>query len=187
MFKRLFGLAPRPDPSVVDALYDRIVAAARQPAFYAQWDVPDTPLGRFEMVALHVFLFLHRLRGVEGEAHDIAQQLTDDFFKEVEHSIRELGVGDMGVPKRMKKLAGMFYGRAAAYGAALDAGDRAALAAALSRNIRPGVEAWPQADDLAAYVAAARDGLAGQPLPAICAGRIAFPAAAEPAGQGEAA
>lgn len=187
MFKRLFGLAPRPDPSVVDALYDRIVAAARQPAFYAQWDVPDTPLGRFEMVALHVFLFLHRLRGVEGEAHDIAQQLTDDFFKEVEHSIRELGVGDMGVPKRMKKLAGMFYGRAAAYGAALDADDRAALAAALARNVRPGVEAWPQATDLAAYVFDARDGLDAQALPAICAGRISFPAAGEAAGRGEAA
>lgn len=187
MFKRLFGLAPRPDPSVVDALYDRIVAAARQPAFYARWDVPDTPLGRFEMVALHMFLFMHRVRGADGEARDIAQQLTDDFFKEVEHSIRELGVGDMGVPKRMKKLAGMFYGRAAAYGAALDAGDRAALAAALSRNVRPGVETWPQAQDLAAYVALARDDLAGQPLPAICAGRIVFPAAGEPAGQGEAA
>lgn len=187
MFKRLFGLAPRPDPAFVDALYDRIVAAARQPTFYALWDVPDTPLGRFEMVALHMFLFLHRLRGVDGEARDIAQQLTDDFFKEVEHSIRELGVGDTGVPKRMKKLAGMFYGRAAAYGAALDAGDRPALAAALARNVRPGVEAWPQADELAAYVEAARDGLAAQPLPAICAGRIAFPQAGGAAGRGEAA
>lgn len=187
MFKRLFGKAPRPDPLIVDALYDRIVAAARQPAFYARWDVPDTPLGRFEMMALHVFLLLHRLRGIDGEARNIAQQLTDDFFKEVEHSLRELGIGDMGVPRRMKKLAGMFYGRVAAYETALDAGDRDALAAALTRNIRPGAEAWAQADDLAGYVAEACDDLAGQPLAAICAGRMSFPAPGEAAGRGAAA
>lgn len=187
MFKRLFGLAPRPDPSIVDALYDRIVAAARQPAFYARWEVPDTPLGRFEMMALHMFLLLHRLRGAEGAPRDIAQQLTDDFFREVDHSIRELGVGDMGVPKRMKKLAGMFYGRVGAYQAALDAGDGAGLAAVLARNVRPGVETWPQARDLARYVIGARDALAGQALAEICAGRVAFPAAAQMAERSAAA
>jgi cytochrome b pre-mRNA-processing protein 3 len=113
--------------------------------------------------------------------------VTDEFFRDVEHSLRELGIGDMGVPKRMKKLAGMFYGRAATYGAALDAGDAEVLAAALARNVRPGVEAWPQAGELAAYVVAARDGLAAQPLPAICAGRLVFPPAGGTAERGEAA
>jgi cytochrome b pre-mRNA-processing protein 3 len=185
MFKRLFGYGSRPDRILIDALYDEIVAAARQPVLYADWQVPDTPLGRYEMMALHVFLVLHRLKSATGEARDAAQALTDEFFKEVEHSIRELGVGDMGVPKRMKKLAGMFYGRAASYEAALEAGDRAALAAAFSRNVRPGVAEWPQAADLASYAFDCRDALAVRPLAALIAGRGVFRAAQAVGGDGE--
>ena len=85
--------------------------------------MPDTPLGRYEMLALHMFLFLHRMRGEVGTAAAVAQEVTDTFFLDVDHSLRELGIGDVGVPKRVKKLARMFYGRAAAYGEALDAGD----------------------------------------------------------------
>ena len=137
MFKRIFGSASAANRKITDALYEQIVAAARQPLLYAEWNVPDTPLGRFEMIALHVFLVLHRLRGEAGDAADVAQNLTDAFFADVEHSIRELGIGDLGVPKRMKKLARMFYGRAVSYGEAIDSGDRASLAAALARNVRP--------------------------------------------------
>lgn len=174
MLKRLFGFADRPDRMIVDALYGEIVAAARQPFLYSDWQVPDTPLGRFEMMALHMFLFLHRLKSETGPVREIAQMSTDEFFKEVEHSIRELGIGDIAVPKRMKKLAGMFYGRAAAYDAALDANDRSALAAALARNVRPGAAEWPEATDLADYVMAVRDALAGQAASGFCDGRIAF-------------
>jgi len=175
MLKRLFGFPSRSNRIVVDALYGEIVAAARQPVLYSAWQVPDTPLGRYEMVALHLFLLLHRLRGEEGPVRAVAQELTDEFFKEVEHSIRELGVGDMGVPKRMKKLARMFYGRVGAYDAALDGDDADALAAALARNVRPDAEAWPQAASLARYAFAARDALAGQPAEAFVAGRLSFP------------
>src|SRR5690606_27298163 len=111
------------------------------------------PLGRFEMVALHMLLVQRRLRGEAGAAPDIAQVLTDDFFVDLDHSLRELGIGDLGVPKRMKRLARMFYGRTRAYGDALDAGDPAALAAALARNVRPDLDAWPQAVPLASYAA----------------------------------
>ncbi len=186
MLRRLFGLPNRSNRLVVDALYGEIVAAARQPLLYSEWQVPDTPLGRYEMMALHLFLLLHRLRAEQGAARDVAQELTDEFFKEVEHSIRELGIGDMGVPKRMKKLARMFYGRVGAYDAALDADDATALAAALTRNIRPDTDAWPQAQSLAAYVFAARDALAGQPAEGFVAGRLAFPSA-DRAPHGEAA
>jgi cytochrome b pre-mRNA-processing protein 3 len=177
MFKRIFGSGAA-NRKTTDALYEQIVAAARQPLLYAVWNVPDTPLGRFEMIALHVFLVLHRLRGETGDAHDVAQNLTDTFFADVEHSIRELGIGDLGVPKRMKKLARMFYGRAVAYGEAIDRDDRAALAAALARNVRPGDALWPQAAELAGYGLAAHRGLAAQHLSGLVSGRIEFPVAA---------
>jgi len=123
MFQRLFGRERNANRAITEALYAQIVAAARQTVFYSDWNVPDTPLGRFEMLSLHMFLFQHRLRGEEGVAQEVAQVLIDEFFLDVEHSLRELGVGDVGVPKRMKKLAKMFYGRTAAYDDALERGD----------------------------------------------------------------
>src|SRR5919197_4694613 len=137
MFKRIFGSERAAKERISEGVYDRIVAAARQPALYADWNVPDTPLGRYEMMSLHLFLVLHRLRGEAG-ARELAQDLTDRFFAELDHSIRDLGVGNLSVPKRMKKLARMFYGRVASYGEAIDRGDAELLAAALARNVRPG-------------------------------------------------
>lgn len=177
MFQRWFGKQRHHNRAITDALYERIVAAARQPHFYAAWQVPDTPLGRFEMVALHMLLVQHRLRGEVGPAREVAQVLIDEFFTDVDHSLRELGIGDLGVPKRMKKLARMFYGRTQAYGDALDADDERALAAALTRNVRPDLDSWPQAADLAAYAATAWRMLAVSPVEEICSGRVAFPAA----------
>jgi cytochrome b pre-mRNA-processing protein 3 len=155
MFSRFFGPSRRTNRAVTDALYEEIVAAARQPLFYAAYNVPDTPLGRFEMLSLHLLLVLHRLRAEEGAAKEIAQELADEFFLDVDHSLRELGIGDHGIPRRVKKLGRMFYGRAAAYGAALDEDDRAALAASLQRNVRPEAESWPEAERLADYTLAA--------------------------------
>ena len=176
MFQRLFGREKNRNRLIVDALYEKIVAAARREVFFSEWDVPDTPLGRFEMVSLHMFLFQHRLRHEEGVAKEIAQEMIDGFFTEVDHSLRELGVGDVGVPKRMKKLARMFYGRTVSYGTALDTGEAEALAAALARNIRPDLSAWPHAERLAAYVIAADGALRSQPVEKICAGELHFPA-----------
>jgi cytochrome b pre-mRNA-processing protein 3 len=176
MLSRLFGRWRNSNQDVVDRLYERIVAAARQPVFYSQWNVPDTPLGRFEMLSLHMFLFLHRCRRDEAVLRDLAQELTDDFFTDVDHSLRELGIGDMGVPKRMKKLAKMFYGRAHAYGEAIDADDVAALSQALSRNVRPETSEWPQATLLATYVLEASSALASRPAEEISAGMLEFPA-----------
>lgn len=179
MLRRLFGFGSSGNRAVVDALYATIVAAARQPRLYSECGVPDTPLGRFEMLSLHMFLFLERVKGQSGAPRDIAQDLTDEFFRDVDHSLRELGIGDLGIPKRMKKLARMFYGRTGAYSQALEAGDRAGLAAALKRNVRPDAAEWPQADALAAYAAAAHAALAGQSLAEITGGRIVFPDAAQ--------
>jgi cytochrome b pre-mRNA-processing protein 3 len=176
MFRRLFGSKSRINRSITDALYAEIVAAARQPVLYSNWNSPDTPLGRFEMLALHMFLFQHRMRDETGPRREIAQILIDEFFSDVEHSLRELGIGDMGVPKRMKKFGRMFYGRTAAYADALERDDREALAAALSRNIRPdSKDEWPESVDLAAYVIEADKALLAQDVSAIEAGKIRFP------------
>jgi cytochrome b pre-mRNA-processing protein 3 len=176
VFQRLF----RRDSNrkVVDALYAAIVAAARRPRYFADWQVPDTPLGRFEMISLHMFLLQHRLRGETGAARDVAQSLTDDFFTDVDHSLRELGIGDTGVPKRMKKLARMYYGRTVSYGDAIDNNDRDALAAALARNIRPDAAEWPHGPDLADHVMDSVGLLRAMPTQAILEGRLDF---AEPA------
>jgi cytochrome b pre-mRNA-processing protein 3 len=177
MFQRLFGRERQANRAITEALYAQIVAAARQTVFYSDWNVPDTPLGRFEMLSLHMFLFQHRLRGENGAATEVAQVLIDEFFLDVEHSLRELGISDVGVPKRMKKLAKMFYGRTAAYDDAVERDDRDALAAALARNILPEAAVWPQAPLLAAYVADAARHLAAQPAESIASGTVTFPAA----------
>lgn len=178
MILRLFGRSGRQNRArrdIVDAIYGQIVAAARQPEPYARWQVPDTPLGRFEMMALHVFLFMHRMRGETGAAAELTQGVTDEFFKDVEHSLRELGIGDMGVPKRMKKLARMFYGRAEAYGEAIDNRDAEALAAALRRNVVPELGHWPEAANVAAYAFAVNDALAHVAVDTILAGELPMP------------
>jgi len=177
MFKRLFGRERQANRAITEALYGEIVAAARQSPFYSDWGVPDTPLGRFEMLSLHMFLFQHRLRGEEGASQAIAQILIDEFFLDIDHSLRELGISDIGVPKRMKKLAKMYYGRTAAYSDSLDRGDVASLAAALTRNVRPDTEAWPEAGALADYVLRVEKDLASQPSAQIQAGKLSFPAA----------
>ncbi|HEY4191354.1 MAG TPA: ubiquinol-cytochrome C chaperone family protein [Mesorhizobium sp.] len=177
MFKRLFGRERHANRAITEALYGEIVAAARQSVFYSHWNVPDTPLGRFEMLSLHMFLFQHRLHGEQGVSQLLAQVLIDEFFLDVEHSLRELGISDVGVPKRMKKLAKMFYGRTAAYADSLERGDGASLAAALTRNVTPEATEWPQAQNLAAYALRVEKDLALQPSEAICAGTLSFPIA----------
>lgn len=138
MIMSLFRRASRNrNREIVDATYASIVAAARNPVFYAEWGIPDTPLGRFENIGLHLILFLRRTRAEAGAAGDLSRDILDEFFKDVDHSIRELGVGDQSVPKRIKKLARMFYGRMEHYWKALDAGDATVLGAAIARNISP--------------------------------------------------
>jgi cytochrome b pre-mRNA-processing protein 3 len=156
MILKLLGFGRPSNAIVIDAIYGDIVAAARQPRFYRDMEVPDTPLGRYEMLSLHMFLLMHDARVRRDPAVDaIVQDVTEQFFQDVDHSLRELGIGDTGVPKRMKKLAKMFYGRCESYGSALLAQDDDALMQALARNIWPDVAAdQPPAAvaDLAGYV-----------------------------------
>jgi cytochrome b pre-mRNA-processing protein 3 len=127
---------------LVDRLYAKAVAQARQPFFYSARAVPDTVDGRFDLLALHMFLLLHRL-GAEGAAmRGLAQDLFDLMFGDMDRSLREMGVSDMSVGKRVKEMARAFYGRIDAYEPAL--GDLAQLEAALARNLYRGGAIAPE-------------------------------------------
>lgn len=152
IFSRFFETKRLHSEAIVMRTYETIVAAARQPVLYSQWNVPDTALGRFESLSLHMILFLHRTSHASESTKALAQEVVEEFFKDVDHSLRELGIADAGVPKRMKKLAKMFYGRAASYDASINENDRVAMGAALLRNVRPDVAEWPNAENLADHV-----------------------------------
>ena len=157
------------------ALHRRIVEVARDPALYARLGVADTVEGRFACLTLHVVLVLRQLRRLPAPAREVAQELVDCVFRQLDASLRELGVGDMGVPKRMKKLAQAFYGRAAAYDAALDSGDPGRMAEALAEVLGQGAEALR---GLAHYSLAAEAALAGQSLDHLLGAGPRFPAPA---------
>ena len=155
-------------------LYDAIVAQARQPEFYATGGVPDSVDGRFEMITLHTYLVLRRLRAAGETGEPLAQALVDVLFSDMDASLREMGAGDLGVGKRVKQMATAFYGRVAAYETAEKAGD---MPQALARNLFG--TAAPRREQLGAmtrYVDTAGSALSGQPLADIEAAKLAFPA-----------
>ena len=160
---------------LVATLHARVGDAARAPALFHRLGVPDTVEGRFETLCLHMYLVLRRLRRLPSPADDVGQDLVNSLFSELDVSLRELGVGDVGVPKRMKKLASAFYGRVAQYDAPLDAGDAAGLAWALARNVL-GLEDPGAAAGLARYVIAAGHALEGVGLDEMLAQGPPFPA-----------
>ncbi len=142
----------RKDPrrATIAKLYQRIADASRNPGLYGTLGIPDTVEGRFESVSLHTILVLRALRDLPPPADDVAKDLTDAFFQDIDASLREMGIGDTVVPKRMKKLAAAFYGRAHAYDGPLDAVDEPALALALGRNAVGSDRAGPSAGPLRA-------------------------------------
>lgn len=159
---------------LVQALRGRIDTAARAPRLYEQCGVPDTVEGRFETICLHVILVLRRLRHLPPPAEDVAQDLIDALFAHLDAALREIGIGDMGVPKRMKKLAGVFYARAVHYDAAIDAGDATALAAVLARNVFD-TDAADTARCLAHYVFASEEALSKATLDELLTSGPRFP------------
>jgi cytochrome b pre-mRNA-processing protein 3 len=161
-FLRLFG------NSAANEAADRIIAAisqaARSPDLYGEGRVPDTLTGRFEMMTAFAALALMRLRS-DTSADRVAQVFTDRLFRHFDAGLREAGVGDLSVSKRMKALASAFYGRLTAYDAAFVYGP-AALAAALTRNVWDGAET-PFAEALAARLLAVKAGLDAAPATAL--------------------
>ncbi|HXW21007.1 MAG TPA: ubiquinol-cytochrome C chaperone family protein [Roseiarcus sp.] len=173
--------ARRANRILIEQLHGDIVAAARRPALFRNFGAPDTPEGRFEMVALHAGLAIRRLSAIPGAGAEIAQELADSVFRHFDDGLREMGIGDTAVPKRMRRLAEAFYGRARAYGDALERPEEGRLAAALARNVygandRGGA---PQVRALARYVERCAEALDAQGIDDFAAGRVSFP---EPGG-----
>jgi cytochrome b pre-mRNA-processing protein 3 len=161
-----------PRRGTIEAIYGMIVAQAREPLFYQAMGVPDTVNGRFDMVLLHLWMVLRRLRTVERGA-DLSQALFDHFCGDMDDNLREMGVGDLTVPKRMQKFGEAFYGRVAAYDLALDAGTEP-LAQALCKNILDGADIG-HARLLAAYANAVIAALAGLADTSVGNGSWRFP------------
>ncbi|MGQ3671069.1 ubiquinol-cytochrome C chaperone family protein [Xanthobacter sp. TB0136] len=160
---------------IVERLYGAIVTQSRHPAFYTDFGVPDTVEGRFEMMLLHTILLCYRLKNGDATEKALSQDIFDTFADDMDRTLREMGVGDLTVPKKMKKIGAAFYGRAAAYDAALDARDSAALELALARNIH-GNEADRHAAALATYVRNAADLLGNTSFNVLAEGELPLPA-----------
>lgn len=161
-----------------DLAYWRVVEQARQPVFFTDYRVPDTLDGRFELICLHAFLYLHRLRAEQPRANRLSQSFFDRMFADFDRSLREMGTGDLSVGKHVKRMARAFYGRILAYEEGLT-GDDAVLAAAVYRNIFGTVPgSAPTAGAMATYIRAAVRGLRNQPVTELLAGHISFEAPA---------
>jgi cytochrome b pre-mRNA-processing protein 3 len=155
----------------VYALYGAIVAQSRRSHFYAEWGVPDTVTGRFDMICLHMALVFRRLRRESPAARSFSQALFDLFFKDMDRSLREMGAGDLAVPKKIQKMTTMFYGLLTNLDAPLATGDVAAVEAVLARNIY-GDDSGISARPLAEYLIVEARGLAAVPAGELMAGHL---------------
>jgi cytochrome b pre-mRNA-processing protein 3 len=174
----------RASKAVIEQIRGEIVAAARRPELYEALGAPDRIDGRFELLTLHAGLVLRRLAALSGVADAIAQDLVDSLFSHFDDTLREMGLSDIGVAKRLKAMGSAFYGRNAAYAAALDDASPVDLATALARNVygATGREAGLEAEALARYVTSLDAALAAIPIEAFTAGRFRFPLGSMAAG-----
>jgi cytochrome b pre-mRNA-processing protein 3 len=157
------------------SLYFAAATQARNPAFYTDLGVPDSFDGRFEMTSLHIFLIMNALtREGPGHGKRLSQALFDRMFKVTDQAIREMGIGDLGVPRHMKRMMKAFNGRAHAYRAALAQGDDTALIEALRRNVYGTLET-PQEGHVSSLAAYVRQAAAGVNAKAALDGQVDFP------------
>ncbi|HTH16246.1 MAG TPA: ubiquinol-cytochrome C chaperone family protein [Magnetospirillum sp.] len=156
-------------------LYLAAVNQARQPVFYTDYGVPDSLEGRFDMIILHVWMVLRRLGRQDGEAgHTLGQATVELMFADMDRNLREMGVTDLRVGKRVLNMAEAFYGRAGAYDKALADGEEA-LAAALTRNLYQSVDPVPQHPAaMAAYVRDQLSNLDTQAVADLLDGKVTF-------------
>ena len=161
------------------ALYRQIAAQGRLPIFYTGYGVPDTIDGRFEMLCLHAYALFHSLKGKGADADALAQATYDAMFADVDGSLREMGVADLGVGKRIKTMTEALNGRIQAFDRAL-AAEGLALDEAIRRNVYGTVApADIQVRAMADYLRRLRVALAGTSMADLCAGRLSLPAPPE--------
>lgn len=164
MLKNLFRTRPR--QRIGQPLYEAAVRQARDPAFYTRLGVADRIDARFELYTLHVLLLVMRLRDEGEQGAEVGQDLFNIYISALDHALRELGVGDVSVGKKMRKLGEALYGRMTAYEGPLRDGDTATLAAGLARNVYES-DAPGTGNALAAYALASRARLAAQTFEAV--------------------
>ena len=172
----LFGLfkANASQNTVAMELYSGVVAQARQPYFYLDLAVPDTPDGRYDMIMIHAFLLLHRLKRDLPNTKEISQALFDIMFEDMDKNLREMGAGDVGIGRRIKEMAKGFYGRVAAYDEGLSCEDDR-LELALRRNVfRQSSAEDKQVTALSSYMRREAANLSHQPIEALLRGKLYF-------------
>ncbi len=157
-------------PDEVLAVYNAIVAQSRQDVFYTSLDVPDTVTGRFNVICVHMCVVFRRLRGDAG-SKAFAQNLFDCFFRDMDRSLRELGVTDVGIPKRIEQMGELFYGLLEKVTEAVNSGDDNALTEVLNRNLYDETNA-EAAEKLAHYMRTLMNRLDAQATETIRAGTI---------------
>ena len=163
-------------PGTISTLYGTIVAQARLPCFYREYRVPDTINGRLDLLVLHLALVLDRLAD-ESQLRELGQALFDHFCTDMDRNLREIGIGDLSVPKHMQRVGEAFYGRARAYRAGLARDGQQALVEALERNIygQEGAANRAAAARLAVYMRGTVGELRVQPSSEVLAGRLTMP------------
>lgn len=176
IFKRFFGRKTNDDQAY--RLYRTLVTQARSPQFYLTVGVPDTLTGRFEMIVVHMFLIMDRLTAAGDKAGDLGQVLFDVMFDDMDQAMREIGVGDLSVGKKIKTMGQAFYGRISVYDAAFRSEDPADLEEAVLRNVYPDMDVpREKATTLAEYMRDARKHLWALDDDAVVAAEVDFPQA----------
>ncbi len=157
------------------SLYRALVIQSRQPVFYTDLGVADTLEGRFDLLVLNAYLLVRRLGRIDTDhAREVSQATFDLMFADMDQNLRELGVTDTGVGKRVRRMAEAFYGRIAAYDKARGEGE-AAMAAALGRNLYQKAAPGPaQVAAMIAYMAAQEGHLDAQATDGLLAGMVSF-------------
>ena len=174
VLERLFR--PRQARIAGEALYASLVDQARQPPLYRDFGVADRIDSRFELYVLHLALLLNRLKGEGEAASETGQAVFDTFVGALDDSLRELGVGDLSVAKKMRKLGEAVYGRVVGYQNAVGDNDSVSLAGLIARAVYGEEAPTAQADGLARYALSTSEALRGQRLEDILRGRVAWPA-----------
>lgn len=157
------------------ALYGAAVVQSRLPLYYSDWHVPDTLDGRFEVLCLHMALLLRRLNREDLEARELATETMDMMFADMDQELREMGVGDLGVGKRVRSMGAALYGRMAAYDAALAEADPREMDGALRRNLYGTAQGAVDTAPAAAYLRRMAEALDGQAPGDLKAGLVRFP------------
>ena len=173
----MFGVFRRraQERQAVAGLYAAVATQARLPVFYADLGVPDTVDGRFDLLVLHAWMAMHRL-DAEPQSGQIKQDLFDAMFAHLDLTLREMGAQDLGVGRRIKRMADGFNGRCTTFREAWLSGDAAKLQDALARNVFGKATPPPEAPAvLARYVGQSIERLTATPMAELMAGRIAWP------------